>query len=94
MPLYIRVDALKRVALVKTDVGVSVPVLDSHYAVADEGYAGTVAREMLVCHLRIVLLRPDELMVKVVALTALQLTSGEQGPDQQPVERGNRVEIV
>ena len=49
---------------------------------------------MLVCHLRIVLLRPDELMVKVVALTALQLTSGEQGPDQQPVERGNRVEIV
>ena len=61
----IREDALQRVLLVKAHVGVAVAVLYAHDEVADDCNAGAVARELLVGHLCIVLLRLDELVVEV-----------------------------
>ena len=49
----------------KAHVGVAVAVLYAHDKVADDCHAGAVARELLVGHLRIVLLRLDELVVEV-----------------------------
>ena len=61
----IREDALQRVLLVETDIGIAVAVLYAHDEVANDGHAGTVALELLVGHLRIVLLRLYKLMVEV-----------------------------
>ena len=61
----IREDALQRVLLVETYVGIAVAVLYPDDEVAYDGHAGTVARELLVGHLCIVLLRLDELVVEV-----------------------------
>ena len=49
----------------KAHVGVAVAVLYAHDEVANDCHAGAVARELLVGHLRIVLLRLDELVVEV-----------------------------
>ena len=43
----IREDALQRVLLVETHVGIAVAVLYTHYEVANNGHAGTEARELL-----------------------------------------------
>ena len=59
----------------ETDVGIAVAVLHAHDEVAYEGHARAVAREALVGHLRIVLLRLYELVVEiqVVRTSALKL---------------------
>ena len=63
--LEIREDALQCVLLVEAHVGIAVAVLNAHDQVADDRHAWTVARELLVGHLRVVLLRVDELVVEV-----------------------------
>ena len=61
----IREDALQRVLLVETHVGIAVAVLYTHDEVANDGHAETVACELLVGHLRVVLLRLNELVVEI-----------------------------
>ena len=63
--LKIREDALKRVLLVETDIGIAVAILYPDDEVAYDGHTGTVAGELLVGHLRVVFLRLYELMVEV-----------------------------
>ena len=53
------------VFLVKTHIRVAVAVLDTDYHVADNSYARPVAEELLVGRFCIILLRFNELMVKV-----------------------------
>ncbi len=49
--LKIREDALKRVLLVETDIGIAVAILYSDDELAYDGHTGTVAGEFLVGHL-------------------------------------------
>ena len=61
----VREEVLQRVLLVETHVGIAVAVLDADDEVANDGNPRTAARELLVGHLGIVLLRLDELVVEV-----------------------------
>ena len=77
-------------------VGITIAVLYADDEVTDDCHAGAVARELLIGHLRVVLLRLDEQMVEVqvVRLSGHKLASACQGLDQQAVWPGGRVEIV
>ena len=63
----------------KAYVGVAVTVLYAHDEVTDDCHAGAVARELLVGHLRIVLLRLDELVTTLAATTVAVVTPATVG---------------
>ena len=84
------------VVLVEAHVGVAVAVLDTDDHLADDGHGRPVSGEALVCHLRVVFPRLDELVVEVdiIRLARLQPARGEQGLDEQGVESVGGVEVV
>gem|GEM_PF-1728912 len=70
-------DSFQSLFLVKAHVGIAIPVLNTDNHVAEDRNARTVAQELLVGGLCVILFRLYELMVKVkiVFLPSLQLTS-------------------
>ena len=80
----------------ETHVGVAVAVLNAHYEVADDGNARTIAGELLVGHLGIVLLRLDELVVevKVVGFARQELASAHEYLHEKPVQSHCCIEVV
>ena len=92
----IRGDALQRVLLVETYVSIAVAVLYAHDEVTYDCHAGTVARELLVSHLCIVLLRLYELVVevKVVRLSFHKLACAQECLYQQTVQRRGGIEVI
>lgn len=70
-------DSFQSLFLVKAHVGIAIPVLNADNHVADDCNARTVAQELLVGGLCVILFRLYELMVKVkiVFMPSLQLTS-------------------
>ena len=80
----------------KTYIGVAVAVLYADNHVADNGHTGPVTKKFLVRGLCIVLLRLNELVVKVnVILPALfQLPCGQQAIQEQYVECVCRIEVI
>lgn len=68
----------------------------THDEVANDGYAGTVARELLVGHLRIVLLRLYELMVevKVVRRSSHELPYAQESLYQQTIQLRGGIEVI
>ena len=80
-------DSFQSLFLVKAHVGIDIPVLNADNDVADDRNARTVAQELLVGALCVILFRLYELMVKVkiVLLPSLQLSSCKQGIDQQTI---------
>ena len=80
----------------KTYIGVAVAVLYADNHVADNGHTGPVTKKFLVRGLCIVLLRLNELVVKVnVILPALfQLPCGQQASQEQYVECVCRIEVI
>lgn len=68
----------------------------THDEVANDGHAGTVACELLVGHLRIVLLRLYELMVevKVVRRSCHELACAQESLCQQTVQFSSCIEVV
>ena len=80
----------------KAHVGVAVAVLYAHDEVADDRHARAVAGEFLVGHLRVVLLRLDELVVEiqVVWLHGHKLASILEYLHQQAVQLRGRIEVI
>jgi len=94
--LKIREDALQRVLLVEAHVGVAVAVFNAYNEVADDGNAGTVARELLVGYLGIVLFRLDELVVevKVIGVARHKLACAHEYLHKKAVQLRGSIEIV
>ena len=86
----------QRLRLMETDIGVAVAVLNADNHTAYDGYGNPVPQEALVCHLRVVFPRLDELVVEihVIGLSLHQPTRGDQGIDKQGVEPAGGVEVV
>ena len=82
--------------LVEAHVGVAVAVLNAHYEVADDGNARTIAGELLVGHLGIVLLRLDELVVevKVIGVARHKLACAHEYLHKKAVQLRGSIEIV
>ena len=80
----------------ETYVGIAVAVFYTHYEVANDCHAWTVAGKLLVGHLRIVLLRLYELMVeiKVVRRSCHKLTCAQKRLYQQAVQLRGRIEFI
>ena len=80
----------------ETHVGVAVAVLNAQYEVADDGNARTIAGELLVGHLGIVLLRLDELVVevKVVGFASQELVGAHEYLHEKPVQSHCCIEVV
>ena len=80
----------------KPHIGVSVPVFNPHYQIADGGNPGTIAGELLVGRLGIVFLRFYELVVEVQVVfpVFLQLTCCQQTVKKQRIEPVPGIEIV
>ncbi len=94
--LKIREDALQRVLLVEAHVGVAVAVFNAYNEVADDGNAETVARELLVGYLGIVLFRLDELVVevKVIGVARHKLACAHEYLHKKAVQLRGSIEIV
>lgn len=94
--LKIREDALQRVLLVEAHVGVAVAVFNAYNEVANDGNAGTVARELLVGYLGIVLFRLDELVVevKVIGVARHKLACAHEYLHKKAVQLRGSIEIV
>ena len=92
----IREDALQRVLLAETHVSIAIAVLYAHDEVTYDCHAGTVARELLVSHLCIVLLRLYELVVevKVVRRSCHELACVHEHLHQQTVQFSSCIEVV
>ena len=76
--------------------GISDHLHVTHYEVSNDGHAGTVACELLVGHLRIVLLRLYELMVevKVVRRSSHELPCTQESLYQQTVQLRDGIEVI
>lgn len=76
--------------------GITVAILYLDDEVAYDCHAGTVAGELLVGHLRIVLLRLYELMIEIqiVGLSAHELASVLESLHQQAVQFRGSVEVI
>ena len=92
----IREDALQRVLQAETHVSIAIVVLYAHDEVTYDCHAGTVARELLVSHLCIVLLRLYELVVevKVVRRSFHELAGVHEHLHQQTVQFSSCIEVV
>ena len=89
-------EAAQRLGLHEAHVGVPVGVLHIDDQSADGHHARTIAVEVLVGALRIVLLSLEEHVVEVhvVGLAGHELARGDEQPHQQLVEPRSRVEVV
>ena len=92
----VREEVLQRVLLVEAHIGVAVAILNAHYEVADDGNARTIAGELLVGHLGIVLLRLDELVVevKVIGVARHKLAGAHEYLHEKTIQFRCGIEIV
>ena len=82
--------------LVKSDVGVSVAILNADDHVVDNCHTRAVSQKVLVGHLCIILLSLKELMVKIkiVLLFWHKLSCGDKCIDKQFVHLVTGVEVI
>ena len=82
--------------LVKSDIGVSVAILNADNHVVDNCYTGTVSPKVLIGHLRIILFSLKELVVKIKIVFPVwnKLSCGDKCIDKQFVRLVTGVESV